>query len=115
MDFREEKDTMGSVQVPKDAFYGPQTQRAVLNFPVSGITFSASFIHALALVKKCAAQVNAEMGILDQEISDAIIKTAQEDRCWSRKIIIFLDKILHSKYILYELFSRNLQGSLDNK
>jgi len=78
MDFREKKDTMGSVQVPKDALYGPQTQRAVLNFPISGLTFSASFIHALALVKKCAAQVNAGLEVLNQEISDAIVTTAQE-------------------------------------
>jgi len=78
MDFRKEQDTMGSVQVPKDALYGPQTQRAVLNFPISGLTFSVGFIHALALVKKCAAQVNAGLEVLNQEISDAIVTTAQE-------------------------------------
>lgn len=78
MDFREEKDTMGSVQIPNDALYGPQTQRAIDNFPISGLTFPVSFIHTLALVKKCAARVNTDLGILRSELSDAIIQAANE-------------------------------------
>ena len=63
--YREEKDSMGMVLVPKDAYYGAQTQRAVENFPISGITLPFAFIHALALIKNCAAQVNIELGLLD--------------------------------------------------
>ena len=58
MAFREEKDTMGTVRVPEKAYYGAQTQRALENFPISGLTLPAEFIHALALIKQCAAEVN---------------------------------------------------------
>ena len=58
MKFREEKDTMGTVRVPENAYYGAQTQRAIENFPISGLTFPPEFIHALALVTKCSARVN---------------------------------------------------------
>jgi fumarate hydratase class II len=78
MDFREEKDSMGTVRVPVDAYFGPQTQRALENFPISGLTLPAAFMHALALIKQCAARVNAELGLLNADISKAIIKAAQE-------------------------------------
>ena len=77
-EYRIEKDSMGDVKVPKNAYYGAQTQRAVDNFPVSGIRFSRGFIEALGLVKKNAAKVNAELGELDKGISDAIQQAAQE-------------------------------------
>lgn len=77
-DFRVEKDSMGEVKVPKNAYYGAQTQRAFDNFPVSGIRFSREFIAAIGLVKKTAAKVNADLGLLDQDISDAIQKAADE-------------------------------------
>ncbi len=73
-DFREAKDSMGTVRVPVDAYFGPQTQRAVENFPISGLTLPAAFMHALALIKQCAARVNAELGLLNADISKAIIK-----------------------------------------
>ena len=57
MSFREETDTMGTVLVPEDAYYGPQTQRAAENFPISGLVMPEYFIHSLALIKRCAAQV----------------------------------------------------------
>ena len=63
--YRVEKDSMGPVQVPADALYAAQTQRAVDNFPVSGIRFSRSFIRALGLIKLAAAQVNQQLGHLD--------------------------------------------------
>ena len=69
---------MGEVKVPKNAYYGAQTQRAVDNFPVSGIRFSRSFIEALGLVKRTAARVNEDLGRLDKEIARAIRKAAQE-------------------------------------
>ena len=77
-EYRTEKDSMGEVKVPKDAYYGAQTQRAVDNFPVSGIRFSRSFIEALGLVKKHAAKVNASLGEIEEGISEAIQKAAAE-------------------------------------
>ena len=77
-DYRIETDSMGDVKVPKDAYYGAQTQRAVDNFPVSGIRFSRGFIEALGLVKKNAAKVNADLGELDKGIATAIQKAATE-------------------------------------
>ncbi len=69
---------MGKIKVPKDAYYGAQTQRAIDNFTVSGIRFSRSFIEALGYVKGSAAKVNSELGLLDQKISDYIRKAADE-------------------------------------
>jgi fumarate hydratase class II len=78
MKYRKEKDTMGTVLVPETAYYGPQTQRAAQNFPIGDLKLPASFIHALALVKKCAARVNQELGLLDSKLADAIAAAAQE-------------------------------------
>ncbi len=77
-DFRIEKDSMGEVKVPKGAYYGAQTQRAVDNFPVSGIKFSRAFIQAIGLVKKSAARINNELGLLDKSITDPIEEAALE-------------------------------------
>lgn len=77
-DYRIEKDSMGEVKVPKDAYYGAQTQRAFENFPVSNIGFSGDFISALGRVKKAAAIVNSDLDLLDDEVSDAVQKAAQE-------------------------------------
>ena len=76
--FRTERDSLGEMQVPASALYGPQTQRAVENFPISGIRFPRRFIHALGTIKKAAAQANAEMGLLDGDIADAIVRAADE-------------------------------------
>lgn len=78
MAFREEADTMGTVLVPKDAYYGASTQRAVENFSISGLTLQTGLIHALALVKKSAAGVNAELGHVDREAAAAIEKACEE-------------------------------------
>ncbi len=64
--------------VPQAAYYGPQTQRAVDNFPIGNLTIPAAIIHALALVKKCAAQANNDLGLLDTKLADAIQQAAQE-------------------------------------
>ncbi len=77
-EFRIEKDSMGDVKVPKDAYYGAQTQRAVDNFPVSGIKFSRGFIEAIGLVKKSSAGVNKDLDQLEASITDPIQKAAQE-------------------------------------
>ncbi len=74
---RIEKDSMGELKVPKDALYGAQTQRAIENFPISGLTMPRSFIRALSLIKAAAAKVNADLKLLDPEIARAIM-TATE-------------------------------------
>ncbi len=75
---RTERDSMGEVQVPDDALYGASTQRAVENFPISGLRFGRRFIWALGLIKGEAAQVNQELGFLDAEQADAITAAATE-------------------------------------
>jgi fumarate hydratase class II len=72
-----ERDSTGEVRVPKSAYYGAQTQRAVEDSPVSGIGFPPSFIHALAIVKYAAA-VNQELGLLESKIAEAIRQAAAE-------------------------------------
>src|SRR6266849_5002970 len=69
---------MGEVEVPADAYYGASTQRAVLNFPISGQPFPRRFIRALGLIKKAAAETNLELGLLPQKKARAIAKAAQE-------------------------------------
>ena len=78
MKYRKEKDTMGTVLVPETAYYGPQTQRAADNFPIGDLKIPVSFIRALALVKKCAARVNLDLGLMDSKLADAITAAAQE-------------------------------------
>ncbi len=74
---RVEKDTMGEVNVPADAYWGASTQRAVENFPISGLRFPPLFIRALALIKGAAAEVNAELGHLDPKIAGLIADAAK--------------------------------------
>ncbi len=75
---RVERDSMGPMEVPADALYGASTMRAVLNFPISDLRFSRTFIRALGLVKLAAARTNASLGLLDRNIADAIVTAAQE-------------------------------------
>jgi fumarate hydratase class II len=75
---RIERDSMGEMEVPADALYGASTQRAVINFPISGQRFPRRFIRAQALIKKAAAEVNAELGLLDAERAAAIAAAAQD-------------------------------------
>jgi len=77
-EYRIEKDSMGEVKVPKSAYYGAQTQRAVENFPISGIGFPPKFIRALAIIKHAAASVNEDLGLLDPKIADVIRRAAGE-------------------------------------
>lgn len=79
-DFRTEKDSLGDVQVPVDAWYGAQTQRAFDNFPISGIRFPRRFIEALGTVKLAAAKANEGLGILDSETAAAIADAAEQVR-----------------------------------
>jgi len=73
-----ERDSMGEMSVPESALYGASTQRAVLNFPVSGWRFSRPFIRALGLLKWAAAQANHDLGLLDAERSALIVQAAEE-------------------------------------
>ena len=77
-DFRIEHDTMGEVKVPADALWRAQTQRAVENFPISGTPIESAQIRALAQIKAACAKANAELGILDQDLADAIVAAADE-------------------------------------
>jgi fumarate hydratase class II len=76
--FRIETDSMGAVQVPASAYYGAQTQRAVQNFPISGLRFPREFIRSLALIKGAAAKVNLELGFISREVAEAISQAARE-------------------------------------
>jgi len=76
--FRIERDSMGELQVPADALWGAQTQRAVQNFPLSGLRMPRAFIEALGLVKASAAEANLALGLLDSGTAEAIVKAALE-------------------------------------
>ena len=78
MKYREEQDTMGKVFVPEEAYYGPQTQRAVENFPISGLRFPSPFIKALGMIKKHAARVNRDLGLLGPKLAETIIRASEE-------------------------------------
>lgn len=77
-EFRIEKDSMGEVKVPKNAYYAAQTQRAVENFPVSGLVFDRGFIRALGLIKQAAADVNGTLKMIDQDVANVISKASAE-------------------------------------
>ena len=75
---RTEHDTMGEMEVPAEAYYGAQTRRAELNFPISDLRFPRRFIEAMGLIKAAAAEVNVERGLLPREKGDAIVGAARE-------------------------------------
>ncbi|MFB6251449.1 MAG: class II fumarate hydratase [Halobellus sp.] len=77
-EYRTERDSLGEMQVPKDAYWGAQTQRAVENFSISGIPFGRRFVRALGIVKKAAAQANRDLDLLDENTADAIVEAADE-------------------------------------
>jgi len=76
--YRIEKDSTGFVKVPKEAYYGAQTQRAIENFPISGWRFQRELIYALGLIKYGAAKVNSELGLLEGRLARAIQKASEE-------------------------------------
>lgn len=77
---RIERDSLGELRVPKNAYYGAQTQRAVENFPVSGLHPWRAFIWSMATIKRAAAEVNRDLGLLDEQRAQAIIQAAEEVR-----------------------------------
>src|SRR5205814_4923695 len=78
MSFRTERDPLGELPVPADAYYGVQTQRAIENSPISGLRAPADLVVATILVKKAAAEANAALGRLDRDIAAAILDAADE-------------------------------------
>ena len=76
--YRIERDSLGEMRVPADALYGAQTQRAVENFPISGLRPYPAFVWSMAVIKRAAAEVNRDLGLLDEKLADAIIEAAEE-------------------------------------
>ena len=88
--FRNEHDSLGDVQVPVDALWGAQTQRAVLNFPISGLKPLKAFVWSMAAVKRAAAEVNRDLGLLDKGIAGAISQAASEvmEGAWEAQFVV---------------------------
>src|SRR5437868_13794946 len=78
MSFRKERDPLGELDVPAEAYYGVQTARAVENFPISGLRAAPELITATILIKKAAAEANAALGRLDPDVAAAIVAAADE-------------------------------------
>jgi fumarate hydratase class II len=89
-DHRIERDSLGELQVPAQALYGVQTQRAVLNFPISGLKPWQAFIWSVACIKRAAAEVHLELGLLDEQRARAIAQAAQEvmDGQWEDQFVV---------------------------
>ncbi len=89
-DYRIEKDSLGSLEVPKNAYFGVQTQRAVLNFPVSGMKPYPAFIWSMASIKTAAAKVHKDLGLLPVSIADSIIEAGIEamDGKWNDQFVV---------------------------
>ena len=87
---RQEKDSLGVVEVPAGAIYGAQTQRAVENYPISGMRASPFLIRAIGMVKKAAAEANGELGVVSKERAEAIAAAAQEviDGRWDKEFVV---------------------------
>ncbi|MGE3600554.1 MAG: class II fumarate hydratase [Dehalococcoidia bacterium] len=75
---RIERDSMGEMSVPTDAYYGASTMRAVLNFPISDLRKPRAFVRALGQIKQAAARVNHDLGLVDERIAEAIVAASQE-------------------------------------
>lgn len=90
VEYRLEQDSLGEVRVPAQALYGAQTQRAVENFPVSGLRPWPAFIWSMAAVKRAAAEVNRDLGLLDPVLAAAIIQAAAEvmDGQWADQFVV---------------------------
>jgi fumarate hydratase class II len=90
MNDRIEKDSLGTVNVPADALWGAQTQRAIENFPISGLKQYRAFVWSMAIIKRAAAEVNRDLGLLDPRIAAAIVTSAQEviDDKWASQFVV---------------------------
>src|SRR5215208_5113066 len=90
MTTRTEHDSLGDVPVPAEALYGAQTQRATQNFQISGLKPRQAFIWSMATIKRAAAEVNCDLGLLDRERANAIIQAAQEviEGKWNDQFVV---------------------------
>lgn len=88
--YRNEKDVLGMVRVPKNAYYGAQTQRALINFPISGLKFDREFIFALGLTKFAAAMANLNLGLMDKKLAKAIERASIEvmEGKWDHEFVV---------------------------
>jgi aspartate ammonia-lyase len=88
--FRQEKDSIGVKEIPADVYYGVQTARAVENYPISGMRANPTLIRAIGMVKYSAAQANEELGLVDEQRANAIMKSAQEviDGKWNQFFVV---------------------------
>ncbi|MDD2696178.1 MAG: aspartate ammonia-lyase [Anaerolineales bacterium] len=88
--YRVEQDSLGELQVPADALYGIQTRRAMLNFPVSGLKPWRAFIWSMAVIKRAAAEVNRDLGLLDEERAQVTVQAAQEviEGRWDAQFVV---------------------------
>jgi fumarate hydratase, class II len=88
--FRIERDSLGEVAVPAEAYYGAQTQRAVENFTISGLRPDRAFIWSMAAIKRAAAEINCALGLLDEDRSTVIIRASQEvmDGQWDAQFVV---------------------------
>ena len=89
-EMRQEKDSLGVVEVPAGAMYGAQTQRAVENYPISGMRAAPALIRAIGMVKRAAAEANGELGVVSEERAEAIASAAQEviDGRWDAEFVV---------------------------
>src|ERR1017187_4350194 len=89
-EMREEKDSLGVVEVPAGAMYGAQTARAVENYPISGMRAAPALIRAMGMVKRAAAEANGELGVVSKERAEAIASAAQEviDGEWDGEFVV---------------------------
>jgi fumarate hydratase class II len=89
-EYRIEKDSLGEIRVPKEALYGAQTQRAVQNFPISGLHPWPAFVWSMATLKRAAAEVNHALGLLDETRTKAIVQAAQEviEGTWNAHFVV---------------------------
>jgi fumarate hydratase class II len=90
MEYRNEKDSMGVLRVPAQALWGAQTQRAVENFPISGLKPYRAFVWSMALIKRAAAGVNRDLGLLEPRLADAIMQAAEEvmNNRWEDQFVV---------------------------
>lgn len=93
--FRVEKDSLGEVQVPQGAYWAAQTQRAIQNFPITGLKPYPAFVWAMALIKRAAAEVNHELGLFkDKQVGDRLVKGSE----MAQAIIQAADEVLNGRY-----------------
>ncbi|MBP1970230.1 fumarate hydratase class II [Virgibacillus natechei] len=121
--YRTEKDPMGRILVPKTAYYGPQTQRAVENFQISGLRLPRSFIKAQGIIKASAATANMNLGMLERDIGQAIVQASEEviEGKWDNHFVVDVyqagagtSQNMNANEVIANRASEILTGSLES-